>query len=72
MKNILFIFVLFCLPLTVQQARPFTRRAHLLAELRSTHNAKEWFVPANEAVADLSAKEAAWTDGSGNHSVGML
>ncbi len=52
--------------------KPFTLRSHLLAELRSTHNVKEWFVPANEAVAGLSAKDAAWTDGSGNHSVGML
>lgn len=68
----MFIAVLFCLPLTAQQAEPFTLRAHLLAELRSTHNTKEWIVPANEAVAGLSAKDAAWTSGSGNHSVGML
>jgi uncharacterized damage-inducible protein DinB len=72
MTRILLVFALVVLPLSAQQPKSFTLRDHLLAELKSTHNVKEWFVPANEAVAGLSAKDAAWTDGSGNHSVGML
>src|SRR5207247_8998023 len=44
----------------------------LLAELRSTHTNAEWFVPANTAVNGLTAEQANWTDGKGNHSVGQL
>src|SRR5262245_18383693 len=47
-------------------------RSVLLRELKSTHNNKDWFVPANIAVEGLSAEEASWKDGSGNHSVGQL
>jgi uncharacterized damage-inducible protein DinB len=72
MKKLLLAAALVCVPLTAQQSEPFSLRAQLLAEIKSTHNVKEWFVPANDAVAGLSAKDAAWTDGSGNHSVGML
>jgi uncharacterized damage-inducible protein DinB len=72
MKRLLLAAALLCVPLAAQQPKPFSLRAHLLAELKSTHNVKEWFVPANDAVDGLSAKDAAWTDGSGNHSVGML
>jgi uncharacterized damage-inducible protein DinB len=70
MKKLLLAAALVCVPLTAQQSEPFSLRAQLLAEIKSTHNVKEWFVPANDA--GLSAKDAAWTDGSGNHSVGML
>ena len=49
-----------------------TLRGILLEQLRSTHNVKEWFVPANTAVEGLTAEQAKWTDGSGNHSVGQL
>jgi hypothetical protein len=44
----------------------------LLAELRSTHTSAEWFVPADTAVKGLTAEQANWTDGKGNHSVGQL
>jgi hypothetical protein len=44
----------------------------LLEQLRSTHNKAEWFVPANTAVEGLTAEQASWTDGKGNHSVGQL
>ncbi len=72
MKALLWTAVLACAPLSAQQVKPFTLRAQLLAELRSSHNVKEWFVPVDDAMAGLSARDAAWTDGSGNHSVGML
>ncbi|MEI9917995.1 MAG: DinB family protein [Bacteroidota bacterium] len=47
-------------------------RSVLLQQLKNTHNNKEWFVPANIAVEGLTAEQASWKDGSGNHSVGQL
>ena len=49
-----------------------TLKSILLEQLRSTHNKAEWFVPANTAVEGLTAEQASWTDGKGNHSVGQL
>jgi hypothetical protein len=54
-----------------QKKEPATLKGILLEQLRSTHNKAEWFVPANTAVAGLTAQQAAWTDGK-NHSVGQL
>ena len=51
---------------------PTTLKGVLLEQLRTTHNVKEWFVPANTAVEGLTADQAKWTDGKGNHSVGQL
>jgi DinB superfamily len=51
---------------------PTTLRGVLLEQLRSTHNQEEWFVPANVAVSGLTAEQASWTDGKGNHSIGQL
>jgi len=51
---------------------PPTLRSILLEQLRTTHNDKDWFVPANTAVEGLTAEQANWTDGKGNHSVGQL
>jgi uncharacterized damage-inducible protein DinB len=55
-----------------QPKKPMTLKEVLLAQLRSTHNKAEWFVPANTAVAGLTPVQASWTDKSGNHSVGQL
>src|SRR5256885_7756970 len=55
-----------------QNKKPTTLREVLLSELRSTHTNPEWFVPANTAVKGLTAEQASWTDGKGNHSVGQL
>lgn len=56
-----------------QDKKPITLRELLLAELRSTHNDnKDWFVPAMVAVKGLTAEQANWKDGKGNHSVGQL
>src|SRR5689334_25112361 len=60
------------LPAVAQDKKPTNLREVLLAELRSTHNSEEWFVPANVAVKGLTAEQASWTDGKGNHSVGQL
>ena len=51
---------------------PATLRSILLEQLKTTHNAKDWFVDANTAVAGLTPEQASWTDGKGNHSVGQL
>ncbi len=66
------VLLLLALPLFAQDKKPTDLRSVLLAELRSTHNSEEWFVPANVAVAGLTAEQASWTDGKGNHSVGQL
>ena len=69
--------IIFALPLALlaqqQKQKPApTLRSILLEQLRSTHNSEEWFVPANIAVEGLTAEQASWTDGKGNHSVGQL
>ena len=52
--------------------KPTTLKAVLLEQLKTTHNVKDWFVPANVAVEGLTADQANWKDKSGNHSVGQL
>jgi hypothetical protein len=59
-------------PVQAQDKKPATLREVLLAELRSTHTNAGWFVPANTAVKGLTAEQANWTGGKGNHSVGQL
>jgi len=49
-----------------------TLKSILLAQLKSTHNVKDWFVPADSAVAGITAEQAMWQDKSGNHSIGQL
>jgi uncharacterized damage-inducible protein DinB len=74
MKRVLILLAL-VLPLTThaqEQKSPTTLRGVLLEQLRTTHNAKDWFVPVSVAVDGLSAEQANWSDGKGNHSVGQL
>jgi hypothetical protein len=54
-----------------QTKTPATLKTVLLQQLRETHNEKNWFVSEKEAVAGLTAEQAAWSDGK-NHSVGQL
>jgi hypothetical protein len=59
-------------PLCAQDKNaPTTLKGVLLEQLKTTHNAKDWFVPANVAVQGLTAEQANWTPGKGNHSVGQ-
>jgi uncharacterized damage-inducible protein DinB len=67
-----FMLLFLAIPVHAQDKKPTTLREILLAELRSTHNNEDWFVPANIAVKGLTAEQASWTDGKGNHSVGQL
>ena len=71
--------VIFCLVLVVssfafaEEPKPApTLKSILLEQLHSTHDTAEWFVPAITAVDGLTAEQASWTDGKGNHSVGQL
>ena len=71
MKSLLIILFAAIVPLAdAQDAKaPTTLKNILLEQLRSTHNVKEWFVPANTALAGLTAEQANWKDRTGNHSV---
>src|SRR5215470_3255686 len=68
----MFLLLLLVVPAQAQDRKRMNLRDVLLAELRSTHSSEEWFVPANIAVKGLTAEQASWTDGKGNHSVGQL
>jgi uncharacterized damage-inducible protein DinB len=54
------------------QKPPTTLKGVLLEQLRTTHNKEDWFVPANIAVEGMTAEQAKWSPGNGNHSVGQL
>ena len=51
---------------------PSTLRGVLLEQLQTTHDEKDWFAPASAAVEGLTAEQAGWRDGKGNHSIGQL
>ena len=68
----MFLLLVLAIPVSAQDKKPTTLREVLLAELRPTHDNEDWFVPANIAVKGLTAEQASWTDGKGNHSVGQL
>jgi uncharacterized damage-inducible protein DinB len=57
---------------TAKTKKPTTLREVLLAELKSTHNSEEWFVPVDVAAGKMTPEQAAWRDAKGNHSVGQL
>ncbi len=44
----------------------------LLTQLKSTHTQKDWFVPVNVALEDVTDEQAMWRDNSSNHSIGQL
>ena len=70
MKIIVVFLIL--LPAYAQNQKAPTLKSVLLEQLRTTHNQKDWFVPANTAVQGLTPEQASWKDNSGNHSVGQL
>ena len=65
---------------TAQAPSQPTLKSVLLAQLRSTHNKAEWFVPVNTAVAGVTPEQARWipkSNGPNNpapadHSIGMI
>jgi uncharacterized damage-inducible protein DinB len=73
MKQIFFLLVLsLSFQAYGQSQKAPTLKSILLEQLRTTHNQKDWFVPANTAVEGLTPEQASWTDGHGNHSIGQL
>jgi len=71
-RTAIFALLLLAVPVHAQEKKPATLRNLLLTELRSTHNHADWFVPGNTAMKGLSAEQASWSDGKGNHSLGQL
>jgi hypothetical protein len=55
-----------------KKAAPTTLRGILLEQLRTTHDNNDWFVAPSNAVDGVTAEQASWTDGKGNHSIGQL
>ena len=68
---LLFISLPFC-ALAQNQKPPTDLKGVLLEELQTTHNKEDWFVPANIAVQGMTAEQARWSPGNGQHSVGQL
>jgi len=66
------LIVLWSFSAFAQSPKPVTLRSNLLEQLHTTHDQKDWFVPIDVAVDGLTAEQATWTDGKGNHSVGQL
>jgi hypothetical protein len=71
-RILIFLLLVVVAQAPAQNNKPVTLRDVLLSELRSTHTTAEWFAPANVAVKGLTAEQASWSDGKGNHSVGQL
>jgi uncharacterized damage-inducible protein DinB len=70
-------FLLLSLPLAAlaqnnAKKAPTDLRGVLLEQLRTTHTDEDWFVPVSIAVDGLTAEQAMWSPGKGNHSVGQL
>lgn len=57
---------------TPSKKAPTTLRGVLLEQLRQSHTEEDWYVPASIAVEGLTAEQAKWIPGKGNHSVGQL
>ena len=68
-----FVLVVLSIPAVAQDKKsPTDLRGVLLQQLRTTHTEANWFVPAKTAVDGLTAEQASWSPGKGNHSVGQL
>lgn len=73
MKTILALLLL-SLPCGLQAQNdkpPTTLKGVLLEQLQTTHNKEDWFASANVAVDGLTAEQASWSPGKGNHSIGQ-
>jgi uncharacterized damage-inducible protein DinB len=71
-KMLVFVLLSLSFAAYAKEKKPVTLRSILLEQLKTTHNEKDWFVPINVAVEGMTAEQATWKDGSGNHSVGQL
>lgn len=67
-KNLFLMLCLFAAHIATAQSL----KSVLHDQLKSTHDKENWFVPVSAALEGLTAEQATWSDGSGNHSVGQL
>jgi uncharacterized damage-inducible protein DinB len=72
MKRFLLLTLLLSSPAFAQNQKTATLKSILLEQLRTTHNKNDWFVSPSKAVEGVTAEQASWTDGKGNHSIGQL
>jgi uncharacterized damage-inducible protein DinB len=74
MKRLIILLLLTMPFATVAQTKkpPTTLRGVLMEQLHTTHDEEDWFVPTSIAVQGLTADQAKWNPGNGNHSVGQL
>ena len=70
--TIISLFLCLSMGAYAQTKSPTDLRGVLQEQLQTVHNKKDWFVPINVAVDGVTADQANWTDGKGNHSVGQL
>ncbi len=67
------VLLVLAIPVFAQDQKPApTLKSVLLQQLKDTHTNSNWFVCADVAVAGVTAEQANWKDGKGNHSVGQL
>jgi hypothetical protein len=66
------LIVLSACTLFAQKEATVTLKSILLEQLKTTHNVKDWFVPAATAIAGLTAEQANWKDSTSNHSIAQL
>ena len=58
--------------LTTHHLMAQTLKSVLVDQLKTTHDKQNWFVSINNALDGVTAEQAIWKDGSGNHSIGQL
>ena len=56
---------------SAQQKPAPTLKSILLEQLKTSHDAQDWFVPASKAVEGLTLEQAVWKQGT-NHSIAQL
>lgn len=71
MKTIITLSFL-CLAMSLAMAQEQATKKMLVDHLKESHNNNNWFVAVNSSLKNLTAEQAMWTDGTGNHSVGQL
>ena len=73
MKQFILVFLLLStIVANAQKDSTPTLKSILLEQLKTTHNVKDWFVPADTAIAGLTAEQGNWKDSSENHSIAQL
>lgn len=67
-----FFTVTLCFLFFLGHAQESSNKTLLLDHLKESHSNNNWFVAVNSSLKNLTAEQAVWTDGKGNHSAGQL